>query len=127
MSKLNHIISQNAHHNVQPQVRHSGGSHGTLQSYIIGFILSIILTIIPYLAVVRHMLTGAALVIMVVLTAVGQLFVQLIFFLHLSTEPEQRSNVLTFAFTVLILAILVIGSLWIMWNLNYNMMDHPAG
>lgn len=111
----------------QHNINHDNTGHGSLKSYIIGFILSIVLTIIPYTIVVHHMLTGDALVIGVVLLAIAQLFVQLLFFLHLSTAPEQQWNVLTFAFTVLILSILVIGSLWIMWNLNYNMMDHPAG
>jgi cytochrome o ubiquinol oxidase operon protein cyoD len=113
-----------AHNN---HVAHAEAGHSTLKSYIIGFILSIALTLIPYAIVVHHMLTGDALVIAVILLAVAQLFVQLVFFLHLSAAPEQRWNLLTFAFTVLILAILVIGSLWIMWNLNYNMMDHTAG
>lgn len=102
----------------------TGAGHGTLKSYIVGFILSIVLTIIPYLIVVDHMLIGNALLLTVVGLAVLQLLVQLVFFLHLSTASEQRWNLMTFMFTVLILAILVVGTLWIMWNLNYNMMDH---
>lgn len=101
-----------------------GAGHGTLKSYIIGFILSILLTIIPYSLVVHHLLLGDMLVIAVVILGIIQLLVQLIFFLHLSTSPAQRWNSMTFAFTVLIIVILVIGSLWIMWNLNYNMMEH---
>jgi cytochrome o ubiquinol oxidase operon protein cyoD len=102
----------------------TGAGHGTLKSYIVGFILSIVLTIIPYLIVVDHMLIGNALLLTVVGLAVLQLLVQLVFFLHLSTASEQRWNLMTFMFTVLILVILVVGTLWIMWNLNYNMMDH---
>ncbi|MFN7093920.1 MAG: cytochrome o ubiquinol oxidase subunit IV [Burkholderiales bacterium] len=102
----------------------TGAGHGTLKSYIVGFILSIVLTIIPYLIVVDHMLIGNALLLTVVGLAVLQLLVQLVFFLHLSTASEQRWNLMTFMFTILILIILVVGTLWIMWNLNYNMMDH---
>ena len=98
--------------------------HGTLKSYLIGFILSIVLTIVPYHIVVNHVFTGDTLVVAVVLLAFLQLLVQLIFFLHLSAAPTQRWNLMTFIFAVLIVAILVVGSLWIMWNLNYNMMDH---
>ncbi|MBP9741991.1 MAG: cytochrome o ubiquinol oxidase subunit IV [Burkholderiales bacterium] len=101
-----------------------GTGHGTLKSYIIGFILSIALTIIPYALVVHHLLSGDALIIAVVLLGIVQLLVQLIFFLHLSANKAQRWNSMTFAFTVLIIFLLVVGSLWIMWNLNYNMMDH---
>lgn len=102
----------------------TGAGHGTMKSYVIGFILSILLTIIPYMIVVNHMLVGVALVASIVILGVFQLLVQLVFFLHLSTKSEQRWNLLTFVFTLVILLILVVGSLWIMWNLNYHMMEH---
>lgn len=101
-----------------------GAGHGTLTSYIIGFILSILLTIIPYMLVINHVISTDAIIIAVVVLGIVQLLVQLIFFLHLNTSNDGRSTLLSFAFTFLILAILVAGSLWIMWNLNYNMMDH---
>lgn len=106
----------------QPEIH--GAGHGTQKSYIIGFILSILLTILPYAIVVHHLLVGDALVISIVVLGIIQLLVQLIFFLHLSSHPSQRWNAITFAFTVLILVILVCGTLWIMWNMNYNMMEH---
>ena len=99
-------------------------NHGTQKSYIIGFILSILLTIIPYALVVNHLLVGYSLIIAVVILGIIQLLVQLIFFLHLSSHSSQRWNLITFLFTVLIVVILVIGSLWIMYNMNYNMMEH---
>lgn len=102
----------------------TGASHGSLKSYIVGFIISIVLTIIPYYLVVHHLLAVDMLAVCVVFIAVLQLLVQLIFFLHLSTASEQRWNLMTFVFTALILLILVVGCLWIMWNLDYNMMDH---
>ncbi len=102
----------------------TGASHGSLKSYIVGFILSILLTIIPYYLVVNHGLAHDVTILAIVGLGVLQLLVQLVFFLHLNTSSEQRWNLMTFVFTVLILAIIVIGSLWIMWNLDYNMMDH---
>lgn len=110
-----------AHHDVSSA---TGASHGSVKSYTIGFILSIILTVIPYFIVVNHMMPVSGIAIAVVLLAVGQLFIQLVFFLHLNTSSEQRWNLITLLFTVLILFILVVGTVWIMWNLNYNMMDH---
>lgn len=101
-----------------------GSGHGTLKSYIIGFLLSLILTIIPFVVVTQHLFTNNVIAITITIAAVLQLFVQLVFFLHLSTESKPRWNSIAFAFTTLIVAILVIGSLWIMYNLNYNMMDH---
>lgn len=101
---------------------HSSSNHGSLKSYIIGFILSILLTVIPYMLVVNHMFSLEFTVIGIVLLGVVQLLVQLIFFLHLSTAPAHRSALLSFIFTVIILVILVVGTLWIMYNMNYNMM-----
>lgn len=99
-------------------------SHGSVKSYIIGFILSIILTVIPYALVVNHELSRKMLVLSVILFAIAQLLVQLIFFLHLGMKPEQRNNTLSFLFTLIIVVLIAGGSLWVMWNLNYNMMEH---
>lgn len=107
----------NLHHN-------SGSAHGSTKSYIIGFILSIILTLIPYYLVVNHTLNMQSAYITILVFAVLQLLVQVIFFLHLSGDSSQRWNLLAFIFTLVVLLILVVGSLWIMWNLDYNMMDH---
>ncbi|MEN9946684.1 MAG: cytochrome o ubiquinol oxidase subunit [Pseudomonadota bacterium] len=104
------------------EVKHE--AHGSLKSYIVGFILSIILTVIPYFLVVNHVLTGNSLIFTIMGIGVLQLLIQVIFFLHLSLAPESRSTTLSFIFTVVIVLILVVGSLWIMWNLNYNMMEH---
>lgn len=99
-------------------------NHGTLKSYIIGFILSIALTIIPYVIVVNHSFSIDAIAISVVVIGIIQLLVQLIFFLHLNTSKDGQSNLLSFVFTFIIIAILVVGSLWIMYNMNINMMPH---
>lgn len=99
-------------------------NHGTLKSYIIGFILSIALTIIPYLIVVNHSFSIDAIAISVVAIGIIQLLVQLVFFLHLNTSTDGQDNLLSFVFTFLIIAILVAGSLWIMYNMNINMMPH---
>lgn len=105
------------------QHEHDAANHGTLKSYIIGFILSIGLTILPYFAVTSNLVSGLWLWIVLICTAIAQLVVQLVFFLHLNNSPSQRWHLISFIFTFLIVAILVAGSLWIMWNLNYNMMD----
>ncbi|MBE8365690.1 cytochrome o ubiquinol oxidase subunit IV, partial [Leptospira borgpetersenii serovar Balcanica] len=48
----------------------------------------------------------------------------LVCFLHMNASSEERWNLVAFVFTLLIIAIVVVGSIWIMWNLNYNMMVH---
>jgi len=60
----------------------------------------------------------------VIVTAVIQVLVHLYYFLHLSTSTDQRWNLVAIIFSAVIILIVVVGSIWIMWNLNYNMMVH---
>lgn len=99
---------------------------GTQKSYIIGFVLSLILTITAYLFVLRHVdshhlvFSDGFLVALVSTLAISQLFVQLVFFLHLGRESKPRWNLVVMAFALIVVVILVFGSLWIMSNLNYH-------
>ncbi len=98
-----------------------GVGHGDLRSYITGFVISILLTLIPYFVVVKHLLTGYMLVAAIVLFGITQLLVQLVFFLHLSPKAKAKWNLIALVFTALIVIILVVGTLWIMNNLSANM------
>lgn len=110
-------MAEHQHHGL-----HLDTAHGTVRSYIIGFILSIVLTIIPFMIVAQQWLTGSVLYLTIVVLALLQLFVQLVFFLHLNLREEGRWNLLAFAFTAIVVIILVVGTLWIMYNLDYYMM-----
>ncbi|MBJ3814807.1 cytochrome o ubiquinol oxidase subunit IV [Shimwellia pseudoproteus] len=101
-----------------------GASHGSVKTYMTGFILSIILTVIPFWMVMNGTASHAAILGTVLVTAVVQIFVHLVCFLHMNTSSEERWNLTAFIFTAIIIAIVVVGSIWIMWNLNYNMMLH---
>ncbi|EOG1985057.1 TPA: cytochrome o ubiquinol oxidase subunit IV [Proteus mirabilis] len=105
-----------------PNTSPSGASHGSMKSYLIGFILSVILTVIPFWMVMEGTATTATILWTVVGMAVVQIVVHLVCFLHMNTSSEERWNVIAFLFTLLIIGIVVIGSLWIMYNLNINMM-----
>lgn len=97
-------------------------SHGSVTSYTVGFILSIILTLIPFLIVVKTDMEGWLLLGTLTGFAIAQLLIQLVFFLHLGKESGTRWNLIAFLFMMLFLVIVVVGSLWIMDNLDYNMM-----
>jgi len=103
--------------------------HATFKSYAIGFALSVVLTLAAFFVVLRpewfHMGYGA-IVPTIILLAVAQLFVQLIFFMHLASETGQRWKLSIFISTIGIVLIVVIGSIWIMNHLNYNMMASPS-
>jgi cytochrome o ubiquinol oxidase operon protein cyoD len=100
----------------------SDASHGNMKQYTIGFILSIILTIIPFGMVMTGGFGRGLLLAVVGITAIVQVLVQLIFFLHMNSSEEQRWNVIAFIYTILTIAILLIGSVWIMNYLHFNMM-----
>ena len=89
-------------------------------SYIVGFVLSLITTLISYYLVVNQLWPKEMLIYIVMGIAVLQLVIQLVFFLHLGRGG--RWKLVTFAFAVLVVLIVVVGSLWIMHNLDYNMM-----
>ena len=62
------------------------------------------------------------LVAVIAITAVAQVIVQLVFFLHMNTSSEQRWNLIAFIYTILCIAVLLVGSVWVMNYLHYNMM-----
>jgi len=96
----------------------------TLRSYITGFILSILLTLAAPALLLWHEATGHVfpthqeLRFAFVILAIAQMLIQLIFFLHINREKEQRWNVAALAFAVMVVTILVGGTLWIMYNLQ---------
>lgn len=95
--------------------------HGTLTSYVTGFTLSLLLTAVPFLMVYYHTLHGLDLVAAIVVFALLQLGIQLVYFLHLGRNSGSRWNNTAFAFMAIVVITIVIGSIWIMYNLNYNM------
>ena len=113
---------RNAARNVGGTV--AGESHASVKSYMIGFVLSIILTAIPFSLVIdaaHYGFTAETVLAAVLMLAVVQVFVHVVYFLHMDRSAEQRWNVVAFAFTVMILVIVVSGSVWIMHNANANM------
>lgn len=107
-------------------------THGSIKSYTVGFLLSIILTLAAFAFVMLHVQSHHAefshqfLLIIIVVLAIAQLFIQLIFFLHLGKKSTSQWNRVVMIFAVIVITILVAGSLWIMQNLDYNMMQSPA-
>lgn len=101
---------------------YSGASQGTLRSYMTGFVLSIVLTVVPFFMVMNGSLPERFIVIGIALCAVVQILVHLVYFLHMNNNSELLWNFISLVFTVLVIAIIVVGSLWIMYNLNVNMM-----
>lgn len=101
----------------------TGEGIGSLKSYSIGFVLSLILTLAAYCLVVNRTLSVWPQTLAISALAIAQVIVQLLFFLHLGKESSPSWNRIAFFFMLLVVAILVIGTLWIMYNLDYAMVD----
>ena len=97
-------------------------SHGSVKSYAIGFILSVILTIIPFGLVMYPTLPKSITLMIVLAFAVIQVLVHLVYFLHLDRSEAQRENVIAFVFAGLVIVLLVGLSLWIMFSIHTYMM-----
>jgi cytochrome o ubiquinol oxidase operon protein cyoD len=95
--------------------------HGTTRSYVIGFILSLVFTIIPYYLVVEKVVSGNALLATILVFAVLQMIVQIVFFLHLGREKKPYWQTGFFVSTVGIILVVIAGSLWIISHLRGNM------
>lgn len=113
----------------QPKPTQSADHGMTLRNYTIGFVASLVLTLLAYLLVTQYLsadtpqLSRSVLVIALAVLAMTQFVVQLVLFLHLGTETRPRWRLFVFWFMIFIVLILVVGSLWIMQNLDYNMMS----
>jgi len=90
-------------------------------SYVVGFVLSIFTTLLAYFFVTNQLWSNDTLVYVVLGIAIVQLVVQVVFFLHIGRGSHWR--LVTLIFTVIVVAIVVVGTIWVMDNLNYNMMD----
>ena len=97
-------------------------NHGSVKSYVIGFILSVILTVIPFGLVMYPTLPKMTTLAIVLLFAVIQVVVHLVYFLHLDRSPAQRNNVAALVFSALVIVLLVGLSLWIMFSIHTVMM-----
>jgi cytochrome o ubiquinol oxidase operon protein cyoD len=99
---------------------HEDTSRG-LRSYLIGFALAVALTAASFWAVRTHAIYGPGVSIALITLAIAQMGIHLVFFLHITAGPDNTNNVLALIFGVLIVCLVVFGSLWIMTNLNHNM------
>ena len=97
------------------------GSTGRWPSYVIGFALAGGMTVAAFALATHAWLTPASLVAALVVLAIAQMIVHLIFFLHITTAPAQKTNILALLLSLLIISLMVIGSLWIMAQLNTHM------
>ena len=106
----------------QAPIDSTGVSKGSLKSYLTGFVLSLLLTAIPFALVMSGAWSSAATLAGIFSAGIVQILVHLHYFLHLDTSSAARWNVVAMIFTLLIMVLFVGGTIWIMWSLYYRMM-----
>jgi cytochrome o ubiquinol oxidase operon protein cyoD len=115
--------TKNYYQEINAWPRHT---HSLLRAYIAGFLLSLVLTVVAYFITLHTVFGSAALIISLLLLACTQFGVQVVCFLHLSTDRHSRDRTIVLVVACLIVLILIVGSLWIMTHLNDRMMVDPV-
>jgi cytochrome o ubiquinol oxidase subunit IV len=111
------------HADVAPGDEHEEGSVGLrVLGYLAGLGLAVLLTATSFFVAGTDLVWEPSIPLALVVLAIAQMGVHLVFFLHITTGPDNTNNVLALAFGVLIVILVMAGSLWIMANLNHNMM-----
>jgi cytochrome o ubiquinol oxidase operon protein cyoD len=96
----------------------SGGGHSTPRSYLVGLLFSTILTLASFWAASTDLVYAPGIPVLLAVLAIAQMGVHLVFFLHISSAPDQTNNFLALAFGVFVVGLVVFGSMIIMANLN---------
>lgn len=132
MSRENPVVSGQPHHDHPNDNAHGHGhstaeAHGSRKDYIIGFVLSVILTAIPFGLVMSGTIADPRVTAGIVMVfALVQIVVHMIYFLHMNTKSEGGWTLMALIFTIIVLTICLAGSLWVMYHMNVNMMPGMA-
>lgn len=106
---------------------HDAAPHGSLKDYLTGFVLAVVLTVIPFWLVMGHVFHSQTLTMVLVMAlAVAQIAVHMVYFLHLNTSSEGGWNMLALIFTGVLVVIVLGASAWVMHEENANMMPTPS-
>ena len=99
-----------------------GQAHGSVKEYVTGLILSIVLTIIPFYLVMSGAGSDTFTVVAIVVAAIAQVLVQMVFFLHMNGSSGQTWLTISAVYALFILLFVIVGSMWIFEHLNHNML-----
>ena len=117
-------------HDTEHHAHDDHADHGSVKSYLIGFLLSVVLTAVPFWLVMDNPLENSRTTGFLIMGfAAVQVVVHMIYFLHMNAKAEGGWSMLALLFTVMVLVIMLAGSIWVMYHLNTNMMptmDHGA-
>ena len=116
-------MSDHAHHDHDDDFLDTGIPHVSRKEYLTGFVLSVVLTAIPFALVMGGSGTATPLLVLLLLAfAAVQVVVHMVYFLHMNAKSEGGWTLLALIFTLVLVVIALSGSLWVMYHLNENMM-----
>ena len=122
MSALDTDPARAADHGAEEELDHDT-LHVTVGGYVTGFVLSVILTTIPFWLVMAKVFANPTVTTFVILAfAIVQIYVHMVFFLHMTSKAEGGWNWMSLIFTVVLVVITLSGSVWVMYHLKTNMM-----
>ncbi|TFW20824.1 cytochrome o ubiquinol oxidase subunit IV [Massilia arenosa] len=123
-----HAHDHNGHGHDDHHDDHGSHPHVSFKGYMVGFVLSVILTAIPFWLVMHKVISSTSATALVIL-GIGavQMVVHMIYFLHLTPSAEKGWTMLSTLFTIMMLVIVMSGSLWVMYHMNQNMMPGMHG
>jgi cytochrome o ubiquinol oxidase subunit IV len=122
---MSHVEHKNGSHAMDTAPGDEGIDEHTgegVGSYLIGLGLATLLTVVSFFISGTTLVWEPSIPVALSVLAVAQMGVHLVFFLHITTGPDNVNNVLALAFGVLIVFLVIVGSLWIMAHMNHNMM-----
>ena len=118
----NHDHDTHAHHGDHGH-HEDDAPHGSLYDYVVGFVLSVILTAIPFWLVMGEVFDNKLVTAVLIMAfAAVQIVVHMVCFLHMNPRSEGGWTIMALIFTLVIVAIMLAGSFWVMHHLNVNMM-----
>ena len=109
-------------HDVAPGDERHASVQVRVLGYVVGLALAVLLTATSFFIAGTNLVWQPSIPIAIIVLAIAQMGVHLVFFLHITTGPDNTNNVMALAFGLLIVLLVISGSLWIMANLNHNMM-----
>ncbi|SDS37948.1 cytochrome o ubiquinol oxidase subunit IV [Bradyrhizobium canariense] len=119
MSDQAHELHQT---DLAPGEESEGGIGPRILGYLIGLGLALLLTATSFFIAGTDLVWQPSIPVAIIVLAIAQMGVHVVFFLHITTGPDNTNNVMALAFGILIVVLVIGGSLWIMSNLNHNMM-----
>lgn len=121
-------MSDHIHHHEHDHDGHTTFvTHYAMKDYVIGFVLALILTAIPFWLVMGNVLPPETTKYVIMGFAGVQFVVQMVYFLHMNSKSEGGWNMMALILTVVLLVIVLAGSIWVMTHMNANMMPAMGG